>query len=307
KSPSVRKYRIPPEIAETAQFTATVSLETNPANEGSVQVEADTVPISAQTQLRPGNLVPVAQAAGTSWTENHRTVVTNLPILIHPNGPAQDRMESAISDFRKLFPAALCYSRIVPIDEVVTLTLMYREDDVLQELMLSEEETKELERHWNRLEFISRLAYKQRDAYEQLWQYATQDADPSAFEVMRDPIYQAVDQFESDLARFEPLQLSAVIELTDSIWRRPRKPFEEEELRDLYSIFRNQDLDHEAALRQLLTRLLMAPDFLYRVEEGSQDQTGYTSKNDAEGTPRPFQIRKLSDWELASRFCYFLL
>ena len=70
---------------------------------------------------------------------------------------------------------------------------MYREDEVLQELMLSEAETHELERHWNRLEFISRHAYKQRDAYEQLWQYATQDADHgSAFEVMRDPIYQAV-------------------------------------------------------------------------------------------------------------------
>lgn len=306
RSPSVRKYRIPSEIAETAQFTATVSLETNSENEGSVQVEADTVPIIAQTQLRPGNLVPVAQTAGTSWTDSQRTVVTNRPILIHPNGPAQDRLESTISDFRKLFPAALCYSRIVPIDEVVTLTLMYREDDVLQELMLSEAETHELERHWNRLEFISRHAYKQRDAYEQLWQYATQDADPSAFEVMRDPIYQAVDQFEEDLARFEPLQLTAVIELTDSIWRRPRKSSEEEELRDLYSRFRTQDLDHEAALRQLLTRLLMAPDFLYRVEEGSQDHTRSNSENNANSSPRSFQIRKLSDWELASRLSYFL-
>lgn len=36
-------------------------------------------------------------------------------------------MEKSFDDFRNLFPAVLCYTKIVPVDEVVTLTLLYRE------------------------------------------------------------------------------------------------------------------------------------------------------------------------------------
>ncbi len=36
------------------------------------------------------------------------------------------------------FPPALCYTKIVPVDEVVTLTLFYREDDHLARLMLDD-------------------------------------------------------------------------------------------------------------------------------------------------------------------------
>ena len=39
----------------------------------------------------------------------------------------------------QLFPAALCYTKIVPVDEVVTLTLFYREDDQLARLMLDDD------------------------------------------------------------------------------------------------------------------------------------------------------------------------
>ena len=42
-----------------------------------------------------------------------------------------ERVEAAFDDFRALFPAALCYTKIVPVDEVITLTLFYREDDHL--------------------------------------------------------------------------------------------------------------------------------------------------------------------------------
>ncbi len=35
-----------------------------------------------------------------------------------------------------LFPPAVCYTKIVPVDEVVTLILFHREDDQLVRLML---------------------------------------------------------------------------------------------------------------------------------------------------------------------------
>ena len=37
--------------------------------------------------------------------------------------PSRRRFESAFEAFRKLFPPALCYTKIVPVDEVVTLML----------------------------------------------------------------------------------------------------------------------------------------------------------------------------------------
>jgi len=54
-----------------------------------------------------------------------------------------------------LFPAALCYTKIVPVDEVVTLTLYYREDDQLARLMLTEAQKAHLDRLWDELHYIS--------------------------------------------------------------------------------------------------------------------------------------------------------
>ena len=48
--------------------------------------------------------------------------------------------------------AALAYTKIVPVDEVVTLILFYREDEHLKRLMLSEAEAKELDRLWAAVE-----------------------------------------------------------------------------------------------------------------------------------------------------------
>ena len=48
-------------------------------------------------------------------------------------------------------------------------------------------------------------------------------------------------------------------------------------------------LDHDAAVRALIARILMSPAFLYRVE---------TAPRETETT--------LNDWELASRLSFFL-
>ena len=53
------------------------------------------------------------------------------------NGSAASRrIEASLDEFRRFFPAALCYTKIVPVDEVVTLTLFHREDGHLKRLML---------------------------------------------------------------------------------------------------------------------------------------------------------------------------
>ncbi|MFN9960130.1 MAG: hypothetical protein ACK55I_44175, partial [bacterium] len=102
----------------------------------------------------------------------------------------------AFEEFRSIFPIALCYERIVPVDEVVTLKLFHREDDLLRRLMLSEAEAQELDRAWDELLFVSQAPLKQVDVFEQLFQYATQDAKPSVFEPLRQPFLRAAEQFK---------------------------------------------------------------------------------------------------------------
>lgn len=74
-------------------------------------------------------------------------------------------------------------------------------------------------------------------------------------------------------------------------WRRPLTTAEIQQLRGFYArLRRDEDLDHPRALRALLTRILVAPAFLYRVELAPQQSTA----------------RPLTNYELASRLSYFL-
>ena len=76
-------------------------------------------------------------------------------------------------------------------DEVVTLTLYHREDEPLSRLILNSRQKAKLDRLWDELHYVSRDAIALVDVFEQLWQYATQDADPSKFEPLRQPILSA--------------------------------------------------------------------------------------------------------------------
>ena len=78
------------------------------------------------------------------------------PIVVNDGSPARQRIESAFEDFRALFPAALCYTKIVPVDEVITLTLFYREDDQLVRLMLDQAQAARLDRLWDELHSSAR-------------------------------------------------------------------------------------------------------------------------------------------------------
>ncbi|HQX54260.1 MAG TPA: DUF1592 domain-containing protein, partial [Planctomycetaceae bacterium] len=202
----------------------------------------------------------------------------------------RERLLSQFDEFRQLFPAALCYTKIVPVDEVVTLTLYYREDDHLKRLMLNDAEAAELDRLWDDMHFVSRDALALVDAYDQLWQFATQDADPSAFTPMREGIMQRADEFRRLLVETEPVHVQAVLDFANLAWRRPITQTEKEQLTKLYHRLREQELSHDAAIRALLARVFVTSAFLYR---GEHAQPG------TQATP-------VSNWELATRLSYFL-
>jgi hypothetical protein len=268
RAPSAIALRFPAELADGCELVGTATLQEQGREEGSVQMN-----LSLERAIANGSgLAP------------------DSPIIVADGSAARKRIEQAFDDFRQLFPAALCYTKIVPVDEVVTLTLFYREDEHLRRLMLNEAECAELDRLWSELHYISRDALKLVDAFEQLWQYATQDGDPTAFEPMRIPIKQRAAAFQQTLLATQPAHLEAVLQFANLAWRRPLTSDEQEDLRALYRSLRDKELHHEEALRLTLARVLVAPSFLYKME---------TPGSGKESVP-------VNDHQLAARLSYFL-
>jgi hypothetical protein len=128
------------------------------------------------------------------------------------------------------------------------------------------------------------------DAFEQLWQYATQDADPKVFEPLRQPIQDRAAAFRKQLVDSEPAHIEQLLAFAARAYRRPLSGIESNELRGLYGRLREQEIGHEDAFRLTLARVLAAPAFLYRIE-----------------TPGPGTAASpVSNWQLATRLSYFL-
>ncbi len=253
QAPATIELKIPAALAKGTEFVVTARLEKT--DEGSVQAQVLTQkPATPLTRAMPG-----------------------VPIIVGDGSPARRRFEKGFDDFRKLFPIALCYTRIVPVDEVVTLTLFHREDDHLRRLILSDAEIRELDQMWAELLFVSETPLKQVDAFEQIYQYATQDRPDlvKEFDPLRKPIKKAAEEFKKQKKAAEPAQRQAVIELAAKAWRRP---LTEQEIADL----------NQYPPQLMLVRVLTSPMFLYR------------------GEKVPERTGAVNDWELATRLSYFL-
>jgi hypothetical protein len=288
QAPSVVEVRLPADLAAGCELVTTGVLDPISGAEGSVQLR-----VVAGKQAIKSGLLPseVSVTVGNGpWTANNREISFLAPMLVNEGSAARKRIEAALDEFRQLFPAALCYTKIVPVDEVVTLTLYYREDDHLVRLMLDDAQRARLDRLWDELHYVSHDAITLVDALEQLIQYATQDADPKVFEPLRKPFSERAKAFRQRLIDTQPRHLDALLEFAGRAYRRPLTDAEKQELRALYRKLREQELPHEEAFRLTLARVLVAPAFLYRLEQ-----------------PGPGKEQRLvSDWELANRLSYFL-
>ncbi len=288
QAPSVLEVHLPADLFEGCEFVATATLHQETSAEGSVQMQVLTTKPAATPGLAVGAVKE--QGGKSTWSDGERPLAFDSPILVLDGSAARKRIEASLDEFRQLFPAALCYTKIVPVDEVVTLTLYYREDDLLRRLILDDAQAAALDRLWAELHFVSHDALKLVDAFEQLWQFATQDADPSAFTPMREPIKQRAEEFKKVLLDAQPKHLDAVVKFAEGASRRPVTEAEKNELRGLYRKLRAEEIPHETAIRLTLARTLVAPAFLYRAEKPGPGEK-----------PGP-----VSDWELATRLSYFL-
>jgi hypothetical protein len=88
----------------------------------------------------------------------------------------------------------------------------------------------------------------------------------------------------------QPGQVTDALTFASRAWRRPLSVTEKAGLRAFYQKARTDNkLDHDGAIRAVIARILVSPDFLYRVETVAQ------------GPEKP-----LSGWEMASRLSFFL-
>ncbi len=262
---SISAFAVPSEMVEGCEFVTTVHI------------------------LNAGSCVQ-ARATFAPWDGDPSVLSLSSPIFTGGGEATKQQLVAGFDEFRALFPAALCYSKIVPVDEVITLLLYYREDEPLMRLMLDDAHAAKLDRLWSELHFVSGDALLMVDVFEQLWQYATQDADPTVLEPLRNPVNTGAAAYRQQLLESEPRQLGAVLDFAARAYRRPLTEREKADLRALYQTLRSQETPHDEALRLTLARVFLAPPFLYRAE---------TAHPGAQQTP-------VTDLELATRLSYFL-
>jgi hypothetical protein len=286
---TVIEVALPAGLPKGAEFLVECHLPKEASGAACVQAWVTTTPSAVSGRIFPTG-APINKKKGGKWSDGEGAMGFSAPLLATEGGTAQRELLRSAQAFRDIFPSALCYASVVPVDEVVTLTLFYREDEALRRLMLDDKAAAELDRLWSDLRFISHEAFLQVESFESLYQFATQDANPNAFEPLREPIKRRAAEFQQELLAAEPKHVDAVVRLAAEAWRRPLKEGEAEQLRALYQELRKQELPHDLAVRRLIARVLVSSAFLYRGEKAGAGE----------------KAAPVNDWELATRLSFFL-
>lgn len=184
-----------------------------------------------------------------------------------------------------------------------TAVKYHREDDFLVQYLLTPSQQKTLNEAWAdlllsfdyhdvNLRFVARkygvvLPVNDIASCEWTWIQSLPDHQ-------RQPIAGYKSQYEAMVKLMraaESRQLDDLMRLAARAWRRPLLKSEQEELIGFYRSRREQEgLSHRDALRASITRVLVAPQFLFRIETTSSDPAD----------------QPLSDYELASRLSFSL-
>ena len=267
QAPVISSFHIPAQFAAGRTLVVSGRLDPEHGREGSVKLEV------ASSEMKLDDILP------------------SSPIIVQDGSGARKRIEKALDEFRQIFPASLCYSRIVPIDRVVTLTLFYREDDHLQRMMLDDDQVATLNQLWDELLYVSQEPLKYQVAFEQIREFATQDRPDlvKEWEVLVESVNARTEAFRQRLVKDEPIHLDAVLQFAGRAWRQPLSETEISKLRGLYGQLRESGLSHEDSIRLMLARIMTSPAFLYRLEQPAAGE----------------KAAPISDLELATRLSYF--
>jgi hypothetical protein len=209
------------------------------------------------------------------------------------SGDASKRLVRGLDDFRRSFPMYVCFPRVVPDDEAVCLKLYHRDDEPLVRLFLDGDQTRRLERLWEEHRYITQWPVTEHRNLPLFIGFVTQDGGAEAvkyFESLREPFQKRAEAFEKDVVACEPKQLETLLGFAARVSRRPLSEPEQGKLSRLYAELRKREMSHAEAFRTVLARILVAPTFLFRIEEPAAGK----------------EAKPVSGAELASRLSYFL-
>jgi hypothetical protein len=210
-------------------------------------------------------------------------------------------------------------------DEFDEIVKYHRDDRFVVEYLLDDNERTRLEHAWKDL--FSSFAYH--DNYLKLLakHYGVDLKDKGIAQMDRTQIaalpvemrkyvtplrreYEAMRAAES-AAR--PEHVKDCLEFASRAWRRPLTEKEKLSLRAFYEKTLAAEPDHQKAVRALLARILVAPQFLYRVEQAGEPAIiRSASYRPAAYRPAPQpppgdgEAKPLTGWEMASRLSFFL-
>jgi hypothetical protein len=266
---SVLEVRLPAALFRDREFVVEGKLD--PAGgEGLAQLQVLTAPPQPDAPLAPRG-----------------------PFVGLPTGAAAKQLLQGCEEFRRIFPPFISYNRVVPDDEVVCLKLYHREDEPLVRLFLDDAQSREVERLWAEHRFISQWPVTEHKQLPLFIGFVTQDQPKELvvfFENKREPFRKRAEAFEKERDAAAPWHLAALLDFAGRAYRRPLEEKEKTELMGLYATLRKKEMSHEEALRTVLTRVLVSPSFLFRVERAAPGM----------------EAQPVSDWELATRLSYFL-
>jgi hypothetical protein len=177
-----------------------------------------------------------------------------------------------------------------------------REDRFLVENVLDDATRVKLEQAWNDL----RSSFDYHDQYLQLLAEhfklklkSKKMADLTAAEVeaMPEDARKYVKPLRAEYLSMvsaetaaKPRHVEDCLVFASKAWRRPLSEAEKANLRAFYAKTLATEQDHTKAVRALIARILVSPDFLYRVEQPVDLAV----------------VKPLSQWEIATRISYFL-
>jgi mono/diheme cytochrome c family protein len=100
-----------------------------------------------------------------------------------------------------------------------------------------------------------------------------------------------------------PRHVEDCLQFASRAWRRPLTEKEKLTLRTFYQKVLAEDSDHTRAIKALIARILVAPEFLYKLEQAPGTSAALVRPVAATVGA---SVKPLSGWEIASRLSYFL-
>ncbi len=214
-------------------------------------------------------------------------------IVAAPDGSPGKQLLAGFDEFRKTFPLFICFPNVIPTDEIVNLKMYHREDGPLIRLFLDDRQRQEIDRLWDRHLFISQQAIAENRYLPTFIGFVTQDQPKELLKYFMDArpeFAKRTDECQQGVDAAVPLQMQALLDFTARAWRRPLSASDKSEISSLYQSMRAKGMSHEETFPAVLARVLVAPAFLFRLEQAPPGKTA----------------GPINDWELATRLSYFL-